>query len=90
MVEELLEGPELSVFALTDGLQALPLAAARDHKRVGDGDTGPNTGGMGAFSPVPPFDRRARSRSSSSRCTGRCWPSLRAAGRPSSGCSTPA
>jgi phosphoribosylamine--glycine ligase len=58
VIEELLEGPELSVFALTDGLHALPLAAARDHKRVGDGDTGPNTGGMGAFSPVSPFDRR--------------------------------
>jgi phosphoribosylamine--glycine ligase len=56
VVEELLDGPELSVFALTDGLQALPLAAARDYKRVGDGDSGPNTGGMGAFSPVPPFD----------------------------------
>jgi phosphoribosylamine---glycine ligase len=58
VIEELLEGPELSVFALTDGRHALPLAAARDHKRAGDGDTGPNTGGMGAFSPVPPFDRR--------------------------------
>jgi phosphoribosylamine--glycine ligase len=58
VIEELLEGPELSVFALTDGLHALPLAAARDHKRAGDGDTGPNTGGMGAFSPVSPFDRR--------------------------------
>ena len=58
VVEELLEGPELSVFALTDGRHALPLAAARDHKRAGDGDTGPNTGGMGAFSPVSPFDRR--------------------------------
>jgi phosphoribosylamine---glycine ligase len=58
VVEELLEGAELSVFALTDGSRALPLAAARDYKRVGDGDTGPNTGGMGAFSPVPQFDRR--------------------------------
>ena len=58
VIEEVLEGPELSVFALTDGRHALPLAAARDHKRIGDGDTGPNTGGMGAFSPVPPFDRR--------------------------------
>jgi phosphoribosylamine--glycine ligase len=58
VIEELLEGPELSVFALTDGRHALPLAAARDFKRIGDGDTGPNTGGMGAFSPVPPFDRR--------------------------------
>jgi phosphoribosylamine--glycine ligase len=56
VIEELLEGPELSVFALTDGRHALPLAAARDHKRVGDGDTGPNTGGMGAYSPVEGVD----------------------------------
>jgi len=55
VVEELLEGDELSVFALCDGAHALPLAAARDYKRVGDGDTGPNTGGMGSFSPVPDF-----------------------------------
>jgi phosphoribosylamine--glycine ligase len=55
LVEELLEGEELSVFALCDGSRALPLAAARDYKRVEDGDTGPNTGGMGSFSPVPGF-----------------------------------
>jgi phosphoribosylamine--glycine ligase len=53
LIEELLEGEELSVFALTDGRRTIPLAAARDYKRAGDGDTGPNTGGMGAFSPVP-------------------------------------
>ncbi len=53
VIEELLEGEELSVFALADGRHAIPLAAARDYKRAGDGDTGPNTGGMGAFSPVP-------------------------------------
>ena len=53
VIEELLEGEEVSVFALTDGRQAIPLAAARDYKRAGDGDAGPNTGGMGAFSPVP-------------------------------------
>jgi phosphoribosylamine--glycine ligase len=53
VIEELLEGEELSVFALTDGARAIALAAARDYKRAGDGDTGPNTGGMGAFSPVP-------------------------------------
>jgi phosphoribosylamine---glycine ligase len=52
VIEELLEGDELSVFAISDGRNALGLAAARDYKRVGDGDTGPNTGGMGAYSPV--------------------------------------
>jgi phosphoribosylamine---glycine ligase len=58
LIEELLEGDELSVFALSDGNRAVPLAAARDYKRSGDGDTGPNTGGMGAFSPVPPLRQR--------------------------------
>jgi phosphoribosylamine--glycine ligase len=53
VVEEFLDGPELSLFAITDGRTALPLAPAQDFKRVGDGDTGPNTGGMGAYSPVP-------------------------------------
>jgi len=53
VVEECLRGEEASFFALVDGTNALPLAAAQDHKRVGDGDTGPNTGGMGAFSPTP-------------------------------------
>jgi phosphoribosylamine--glycine ligase len=52
LVEEFLEGDELSVLALCDGRSALPLAPARDFKRIGDGDTGPNTGGMGAYSPV--------------------------------------
>jgi len=53
IVEECLRGEEASFFALIDGKTALPLAAAQDHKRVGDGDTGPNTGGMGAYSPTP-------------------------------------
>jgi phosphoribosylamine--glycine ligase len=56
VIEQLLEGPEVSVFAVCDGRRALPLGAARDFKRIGDGDTGPNTGGMGAFSPVDGID----------------------------------
>jgi phosphoribosylamine--glycine ligase len=55
VIEELLEGEELSVFALAAGRTAVPLAPARDYKRVGDYDSGPNTGGMGSFSPVPGF-----------------------------------
>lgn len=53
IIEEFLEGEEVSFFALVDGENALPLESAQDHKRVGDGDTGPNTGGMGAYSPAP-------------------------------------
>ena len=53
VVEEFHEGEEISFFALCDGVTAIPFASAQDHKRVGDGDTGPNTGGMGAYSPPP-------------------------------------
>jgi phosphoribosylamine--glycine ligase len=52
VIEEFLEGEEASFFALTDGSTIVPFASAQDHKRVGDGDTGPNTGGMGAYSPA--------------------------------------
>jgi phosphoribosylamine--glycine ligase len=53
VVEEHLDGEELSFMALTDGRNVLPLASSQDHKRIGDGDEGPNTGGMGAYSPAP-------------------------------------
>ena len=53
VIEEFLEGEEASLFALVDGVRTVALASAQDHKRVGEGDTGPNTGGMGAYSPAP-------------------------------------
>ncbi len=56
VIEELLEGEELSVFAIVDGSIVLPLPESRDYSRVGDGNTGPNTGGMGSYSPVPELD----------------------------------
>ncbi|RYB02474.1 phosphoribosylamine--glycine ligase [Lichenibacterium ramalinae] len=62
VIEEFLEGEELSFFALCDGTRALPFASAQDHKRVGDGDTGPNTGGMGAISPAPVLDAALEAR----------------------------
>ncbi|MFU8777361.1 MAG: phosphoribosylamine--glycine ligase, partial [Roseovarius sp.] len=53
VIEEFMDGEEASFFVLCDGETALPIGTAQDHKRVGDGDTGPNTGGMGAYSPAP-------------------------------------
>ncbi|KAK7277895.1 hypothetical protein RJT34_22914 [Clitoria ternatea] len=61
IVEEFLEGEEVSFFALVDGENAIPLESAQDHKRVGDGDTGPNTGGMGAYSPAPILTKELQS-----------------------------
>ncbi len=62
VIEEFLKGEEASFFALVDGEHALPLAAAQDHKAVGEGDTGPNTGGMGAYSPAPIVDAAMQER----------------------------
>lgn len=53
VVEELLEGPEISVLAFSDGYTIIPLPPAQDHKRIGEGDTGLNTGGMGVYAPAP-------------------------------------
>lgn len=62
VIEEYLEGPECSLLAFVDGTTVLPMSPAQDHKRVGDGDTGPNTGGMGVYSPVPGVDAKEYSR----------------------------
>ena len=62
VIEEFLTGEEASLFALVDGETAVPLASAQDHKRVGEGDTGPNTGGMGAYAPAPVLTRRLQQR----------------------------
>ncbi|KAK9727184.1 hypothetical protein RND81_05G264300 [Saponaria officinalis] len=61
VIEEFLEGEEASFFALVDGENAVPLESAQDHKRVGDGDVGPNTGGMGAYSPAPVLTKELQS-----------------------------
>lgn len=62
VIEEFLEGEEVSFFVLTDGRRIVPFLSAQDHKRVFDGDQGPNTGGMGAFAPCPWFDARLQAR----------------------------
>ena len=61
-IEECLVGPEVSFFALCDGTRAIPIASAQDHKRIFDGDQGPNTGGMGAFAPSPLLDAALQAR----------------------------
>ncbi|HET9459652.1 MAG TPA: phosphoribosylamine--glycine ligase [Sphingomicrobium sp.] len=84
VIEEFLEGEEASLFALVDGETAVPFATAQDHKRVGEGDTGPNTGGMGAYSPAPVLtpELEARAMDEIVRPTARA---LAAAGTPFSG-----
>jgi phosphoribosylamine--glycine ligase len=84
VIEEFLEGEEASLFALVDGETAVPFASAQDHKRVGEGDTGPNTGGMGAYSPAPVLNSELERRAMDEivRPTARA---LAAAGTPFSG-----
>jgi phosphoribosylamine--glycine ligase len=84
VIEEFLDGEEASLFALVDGETAVPLASAQDHKRVGEGDTGPNTGGMGAYAPAPVLtaELEARAMDEIVRPTARA---LAAAGTPFSG-----
>jgi phosphoribosylamine--glycine ligase len=84
VIEEFLEGEEASLFALVDGETAVAFASAQDHKRVGEGDTGPNTGGMGAYSPAPVLsaELEARAMDEIVRPTARA---LAAAGTPFSG-----
>ena len=62
VIEEFMEGEEASFFVLCDGENVLPIGTAQDHKRVGEGDTGPNTGGMGAYSPAPVLDEALQAR----------------------------
>jgi phosphoribosylamine--glycine ligase len=84
VIEEFLSGEEASLFALVDGATAVPLASAQDHKRVGEGDTGPNTGGMGAYAPAPVLtpELQARAMDDIVRPTARA---LAEAGTPFSG-----
>ncbi|MFL6774645.1 MAG: phosphoribosylamine--glycine ligase, partial [Sphingomicrobium sp.] len=84
VIEEFLEGEEASLFALVDGDTAVPLASAQDHKRVGEGDTGPNTGGMGAYAPAPVLTAELQQRAMDEivRPTARA---LKAAGTPFNG-----
>ena len=84
VIEEFLDGEEASLFALVDGETAVSLASAQDHKRVGEGDTGPNTGGMGAYAPAPVLTAELQQRAMDEivRPTARA---LAAAGTPFSG-----
>ena len=90
MIEEFLDGPEVSLFAITDGTTVYPLQPAQDFKRIFDGDAGPNTGGMGAYTPLPwapaGLVDEVHAHACSSRPSTR-WP---AAARRSPACSTPA
>ena len=85
VIEEFLEGPEVSVLAFTDGHTMIPMVSSMDHKRVGDGDTGPNTGGMGTIAPNPYYTSRI-----AERCMETIFlptmAAMNAEGRPFKGC----
>jgi phosphoribosylamine---glycine ligase len=88
VIEEFMAGEEASFFVLCDGKTCLPIGTAQDHKRVGDGDTGPNTGGMGAYSPAPVLTRCDQAQAME-RIVRPPWPRWRGAARPIRGCSMP-
>jgi phosphoribosylamine--glycine ligase len=85
VIEEFLEGEEASLFVITDGTTILPFGSAQDHKRVGEGDTGPNTGGMGAYSPAPVLTPALEARAID-EIIRPTIEALAAAGTPYSGC----
>ena len=84
VIEEFMDGEEVSLFVLTDGTAMLPLASAQDHKRAFDGDEGPNTGGMGAYSPAPVLTQELLDQAMS-RIVAPCLAELRDRGTPFSG-----
>ncbi len=84
VIEEKMEGEEASFFVLVDGEEVLPIGTAQDHKRIGEGDTGPNTGGMGAYSPAPVMDE-AVSRAALEEIVRPCMAELARRGTPYSG-----
>ncbi len=86
VVEEMLDGPECSLLALTDGTTVVPLATSQDHKRAYDGDRGPNTGGMGVYSPVPEHLVSAKDLSTMVDVMNRVVAQLRTEGITYSGC----
>jgi phosphoribosylamine--glycine ligase len=86
IVEELLGGPEVSVFGLSDGRRVRTLAPARDHKRMFDGDRGPNTGGMGSIAPPPDIDQASFNEEMAATVLQPCVDALRERGTPFVGC----
>ena len=88
VLEERLAGTEVSAFALVSDEAVVPLAAACDYKRLGDGDTGPNTGGMGAYAPVPWFGAGGARAVTSPRSSSRSPGGWRATGPRTAACST--